>query len=90
MESHVIDLIGLIDRPGDALLPAHEFVGRAVLDLGEHESLVLLNCESMGVFCLRNTGQSSVLEIQRDRIVVIRKGRHRAEHQHHAQGKQNA
>jgi len=81
---------GLIDRPGDALLPTHAFVGRAVLDRGEHEKLVLRNCESMGVFCLRNIGQSSVLEIYRDRIVVFRKGRHRAEHQHHAKGKQDA
>ena len=93
VKGHVSSLesfIGRIDRPGDALLPAHEFVGRAVLDLGEVESIALQNCENIGVFCLRLRVQISVLEIQRDRIVVIRKGRHRAEHQHHAKGKQNA
>ena len=68
---------GTIDRPGDALLPAHEFVGRAVLDLGEHESLVLQNCESIVIFCLRFRAHISVLKIQRDGVVVLRKGRHR-------------
>ena len=82
--------IGRIDRPGDALLPAHEFVGRAVLDLGEVESIALQNCENIGVFCLRLRVQISVLEILRDHVVFVRKGRHRAEHQHHAQDKHYA
>ena len=88
---HRLDgVIGLIDRPGDALLPAHEFVGRAVLDVAEVDAKVRVNAGHNGARFIARIAIRAVLEILRDRIVVIRKGRHWAEHQHHAQDKHYA
>ena len=84
--------IGRIDRPGAGFFPAHEFVGRAVLDGGEAEAPARRDDELIGA-CLRVRaviGARAVLEILRDHVVSLRKGRHRAEHQHHAKGKQDA